>query len=50
MFDKEKLTPDAKRYFDSLPLFLKESLTQTSVHLTTKEELINFCEHVQRKS
>ena len=50
MFDQDKLALDARHYFDSLPLFLKESLIQTGVELTTKEELINFCENVQRKS
>ena len=46
MFDKNKLTPDAKAYFDSLPKLLQESITQTSVDMKTKEDIENFFHNV----
>jgi hypothetical protein len=48
MFDKNKLTPDAKEYFDSLPMLLQESIMQQSVDMNTKEDLENFFAHVVR--
>jgi|GEM_PF-7018821 len=46
MFDKDRLPADAQQYFNSLPLFLQESIIQTGVELTTKQELVDFCEYV----
>jgi hypothetical protein len=46
MFDKNKLTPEAKEYFDSLPMLLQESIMQQSVDMNTKEDLENFFAHV----
>lgn len=46
MFNKEKLPPDARQYFNSLPIFLQESIIQTGVDLKTKKELVDFCEYV----
>jgi hypothetical protein len=46
MFDKNKLTPDAKAYFDSLPAILQENLMMTGSDQTTKEDLENFFAHM----
>ncbi len=46
MFDKTKLTPEAREYFEALPLLLQESIIQQSVELNTREDLENFFAHV----
>ena len=46
MFNREALSSDAQQYFNSLPLFLQESIMQTGMEFKNKQELVNFCEYV----
>ncbi len=46
MFNKNGIPQDAQQYFNSLPLFLQESIMQTGIEFQNKQELVNFCEYV----
>ena len=39
MFDKNKLSGDAREYFDSLPKMIQENIIQSGSPISTKEEL-----------
>ena len=49
MFDRSKLEPDAKAYFETLPSLLQENLIQTGVDLRTKAELEQYCDSILSK-
>lgn len=46
MFNKDALPPDAQQYFNSLPMFLKESIIQAGLEFKNKQDLVSFCEYV----
>ncbi len=41
--DLQRMTPDAKAYFDSLPPMLQTTVMQSGVTMTTREQLETFC-------
>lgn len=44
--DLQRMTPDAKAYFDSLPPMLQTTVMQSGVTMTTKEQLETYCNNV----
>ena len=44
--DLQRMTPDAKAYFDSLPPMLQTTVMQSNVTMTTREQLETFCNNV----
>lgn len=43
--DLEKMTASAREYFNSLPPTLQESIMQSGVTLTTRDQLESFCKN-----
>lgn len=41
--DLEKMDKSAREYFDSLPPSLQETLMQSGVTMTTREQLETYC-------
>ena len=39
MFDRNKLSGDARDYFDSLPKMIQENIIQSGAPISTKDEL-----------
>lgn len=50
MFHMDQLTPDARVFFDNLPLYMQENIVMASVDLHTKEELESYVENMQKES
>ena len=48
MFSVHALTPDAKLYFENLPIHMQEMFSQTGLSITTKEELQDIVENMGR--
>lgn len=46
MFDREKLDPEARELFDSMPMLLQENLMQTGVELRTLQDLQRYCDGI----
>ena len=46
--DLEEMDRDTRRYFDALPVALREQLMQSSVRMTTREQLESYCVNVLR--
>ena len=44
--DLQRMAPDAKAYFDSLPPMLQTTVMQSGVTMTTKEQLETYCNNV----
>ncbi len=44
MFDQEKLTAEAREYFESMSPLMRETLVQTGMPYTSKEELESFAQ------
>ncbi len=45
MFDRNRLAPDARTYFDSMPPLFQELLIQSGADYTTRLELEEFIRH-----
>lgn len=43
--DLEKMTASARDYFNSLPPALQESIMQSGVTMTTRDQLETFCKN-----
>ena len=41
--DLEQMDRETRRYFESLPAVLREQLMQSSVRMTTREQLESYC-------
>ncbi len=46
MFDVNQLEPDARQFFESMPLMLQENLMQTGVAYKTRQELERYCDGI----
>lgn len=46
--DLQKMTPDAKAYFDTLSPMLQAAVMQSGVTMTTKDQLETYCENALR--
>ncbi len=44
MFNPNHLTPDAKAYFDAMPHLMQETLIQSGMPYTTKQQLEIFAD------
>ena len=44
--DLQRMTPEAKAYFDSLPPMLQTTVMQSGVTMTTREQLETYCNNV----
>ena len=48
--DLQRMTPDAKAYFDSLPPMLQTTVMQSNVTMTTREQLETYCNNVLKSA